>query len=138
VKNDSVDGFGPSSVGIGGRTRVVVAATRRSRQERERGLRIDPRDTMTITPRRTPPSPFRPTPRCHPHSVKNRHPRSLSSLTVAKAVVPTVHAGPDAASAAQHSDGVTPNRRPAAGIAVARSAGGAGVKELSREAGQRS
>ena len=57
MKNDSVDGFGPSSVGIGGRTRVVVAATRRSRQERERGLRIDPRDTMTITPRQTP-SPF--------------------------------------------------------------------------------
>ena len=78
------------------------------------------------------------TPSCHSHSVKNRYPRSLSSLTVAKAVVPTVHAEPDAASAAQHSDGVTPNRRPAAGIAVARSAGGAGVKELSREAGQRS
>lgn len=78
------------------------------------------------------------TPSCHSHSVKNRHPRSLPSLTVAKAVVPAVHAGPDAASAAQHSDGVTPNRRPAAGIAVARSAGGAGAKELSREAGQRS
>ena len=54
MKNHPVDGFGPSSVGIGGTTRVVVAANRRSCQETERGLRIDPRDTMTVAPRQNP------------------------------------------------------------------------------------
>ena len=54
MKNHPVDGFGPSSVGIGGTTRVVVAANRRSRQETERGRRMDPRDTMTVTPRQNP------------------------------------------------------------------------------------
>ena len=53
------------------------------------------------------------TPSCHSHSVKKRHPRSLPSLTVVKAVVPAVHAGSDAASAAQHSDGAPP--RPPSG-----------------------